>query len=100
MDDQRKRRGNFTDIEISKLIELYSQHKNTLTAKQSNIITNKKKQSTWREITEVINDCFDSGSLRSETNVRKKWKDLLRHAKKDVSSKKSIKPSPKNVSIQ
>lgn len=61
MEDQIKRKGNFTDMEIRKLIELYSRHKNTLPAKQSNVITNKKKQSTWKEITDVINDCSDSG---------------------------------------
>ncbi|XP_045931764.1 uncharacterized protein LOC123987151 [Micropterus dolomieu] len=88
MEDQRKRKGNSTDIEIRKLIELYSQHRHTLTAKQSNSITNKKKQTTWKQITEAINDCSDSGCLRTESDVRKKWKDLLSKAKKDLSSKK------------
>ncbi|XP_039639437.1 myb/SANT-like DNA-binding domain-containing protein 4 [Perca fluviatilis] len=88
MEEQRKRKENFTDIEIRKLIELYSQHRLTLTAKQSNTITNKKKQTTWRQITEAINDCSDSGCLRTESDVRKKWKDLLSKAKKDLSAKK------------
>ena len=88
MEEQRKRKENFTDIEIRKLIELYSQHRHTLTAKQSNTITNKKKQTTWRQITEAINDCSDSGCLRTESDVRKKWKDLLSKAKKDLSAKK------------
>ncbi|CAL8338020.1 unnamed protein product [Boreogadus saida] len=35
MEENRKRKGNFTDVEIRKLIELYSENKNTLNAKQS-----------------------------------------------------------------
>ena len=87
--EERKRKGNFTDTEIRKLIELYSQHRDTLTAKQSNIMTNKKKQTTWSAITEEINSCSDSGCLRSEADVKKKWKDLLSKAKKDASAKKT-----------
>ncbi len=55
MKEARKRKKSFTDIEIRKLIELYSQHRDTLTAKQSNVNTNKKKQAAWRLIKDLIN---------------------------------------------
>lgn len=41
-------------------------------AKHSNLVTNKKKQLTFREITETIYECSDLGSLYSENDVRKK----------------------------
>ena len=52
------------------------------TSERSNIITNKEERSTWREITEAMNDCSDSGSLCSENNALKKWKGPLSKAKK------------------
>lgn len=87
--DQKKRKNNFTDSEIRKLIEMYSQHKMTLTAKHSNTITNKKKQSSWKIITDAINMLTDSGGQRAVEDVRKKWKDLVSKARKDVSARKS-----------
>ena len=76
MEEKRKRKGNFTDIEIRKLIELFSDNKNALTAKQSNVNTNKKKQATWRLIMESLKSCSDSGCHRTEADIKKKWKDL------------------------
>ncbi|CAL8377825.1 unnamed protein product [Gadus morhua 'NCC'] len=88
MEENRKRKVNFTDVEIRKLIELYSENKTALTAKQSNVVTNKTKQETWRFIMESLNSCSDSGCHRTDGDIKKKWKDLLSRAKKDVSSLK------------
>ena len=88
MEENRKRKGNFTDVEIRKLIELYSENMTALTAKQSNVITNKSKQETWRLVMESLNSCSDSGCHRTDGDIKKKWKDLLSRAKKDVSALK------------
>ena len=85
---KKKEKVNFTDVEIRKLIELYSENKTALTAKQSNVITNKTKQETWRFIMESLNSCSDSGCHRTDGDIKKKWKDLLSRANKDVSSLK------------
>lgn len=86
MSAPKKRKMNFSDGEIRKLIELYSQHKDVLTAKQSNSVTNKRKILIWGEITEAVNDSSDC--LRSVKDIKKKWKDLLTKARKDASDKK------------
>lgn len=82
--NQKKRKVNFTDGEIRKLIELYSEHKDILTARLNNINTNRHKLSAWKTITASINNNCDGG-LRTVEEVRKKWKDLLSRAKKDSS---------------
>ncbi|CAL8275826.1 unnamed protein product, partial [Arctogadus glacialis] len=88
MEENRKRKVNFTDVEIRKLIQLYSENKTALTAKQSNVVTNKSKQETWTFIMESLNSCSDSGCHRTDGDIKKKWKDLLSRAKKDVSALK------------
>ena len=89
MEENRKRKGNFTDVEIRKLIELYSENKTALTAKQSNVNSNKKKQETWRFVMESLNSCSDSGCNRTDADIKKKLKDLLSRAKKDMSTQKN-----------
>ncbi|KAJ4920576.1 hypothetical protein JOQ06_016408, partial [Pogonophryne albipinna] len=63
---------------------LYHEHKNSLTAKFNNNMTNKNKLAAWKSITEAINDLGDGG-IRTVEECRKKWKDLLSRAKKDAS---------------
>ena len=82
--NQKKRKVNFTDGEIRKLIELYSEHKDILTARLNNTNTNRQKLSACKAITASINNNCDGG-LRTVEEVRKKWKDLLSRAKKDSS---------------
>lgn len=79
--DSKKRKANFTDAEIRKLIELFSENKELLTSKLNNTNTNKKKKNKWRAITEAINNC--NGCIRTPDEVKKKWKDMLARAKKD-----------------
>jgi hypothetical protein len=69
MEENRKRKGNFTDVEIRKLIELYSENKTALTAKQSNVNSNKKKQETWRFVMESLNSCSDSGCHQTDRKI-------------------------------
>lgn len=82
--NQKKRKVNFTDGEIRKLIESYSEYKDILTARFNNTNTNRQKLSAWKTITASINNNCDGGQ-RTVEEVRKKWKDLLSRAKKDSS---------------
>ncbi|KAI4790500.1 hypothetical protein KUCAC02_034592 [Chaenocephalus aceratus] len=84
MDNGKKRKTFFTDREIRTLIEIYAEHKNSLTAKFNNNMTNKNKLAAWKSITEAVNDLGDGG-IRTVEECRKKWKDLLSRAKKDAS---------------
>lgn len=81
MDGGKKRKENFTDGEIRKLLEMFAENKDTLTSKFNNSNTNKRKMMKWREMTAAINECNSGG--RTVKEVRKKWKDLLSRAKKD-----------------
>lgn len=81
MDGGKKRKENFTDGEIRKLLEMFAENKDTLTSKFNNSNTNKRKMIKWREMTAAINECSSGG--RTVKEVRKKWKDLLSRAKKD-----------------
>ena len=58
--NQKKRKTNFTDREIRTLIEIYAEHKNLLTAKCNNIMTNKHKLAAWKSITGAINYLGDT----------------------------------------
>ncbi|XP_034056682.1 uncharacterized protein LOC117536058 [Gymnodraco acuticeps] len=84
MDNGKKRKNYFTDREIRTLIEIYAEHKNSLTAKCNNTMTNKHKLAAWKSITGEINYLGDGG-IRTVEECRKKWKDLLSRAKKDAS---------------
>uniref|UniRef100_A0A8C6SPG7 Myb-like domain-containing protein n=1 Tax=Neogobius melanostomus TaxID=47308 RepID=A0A8C6SPG7_9GOBI len=81
MDGGKKRKENFTDGEIRKLLEMFAENKDTLTSKFNNSNTNKRKMIKWGEMTAAINECSSGG--RTVKEVRKKWKDLLSRAKKD-----------------
>ncbi|XP_034093093.1 uncharacterized protein LOC117560342 isoform X1 [Gymnodraco acuticeps] len=84
MDNGKKRKNYFTDREIRTLMEIYAEHKNSLTAKCNNTMTNQHKLAAWKSITGAINDLGDGG-IRTVEECRKKWKDLLSRAKKDAS---------------
>ena len=51
--------------------------------------SNKKKQETWRFVMESLNSCSDSGCNRTDADIKKKLKDLLSRAKKDMSTQKN-----------
>ena len=52
---ERKRKPNFSIYEIGVIIENVKRHLETIQLKQTNNITNKKKQEIWEEITRAVN---------------------------------------------
>ena len=69
-----KRKPNYRDNEIVCLIEGISNKKDILMTKLQSAVTNKKKREVWREITANVNSL--GIALRTEEDLKKKWKDL------------------------
>ncbi|XP_046566103.1 uncharacterized protein LOC124274775 [Haliotis rubra] len=67
---------------------MYGDNKELLISRLSNNITNRRKQDVWKKITNLINS-RSSGITRDLDEVKKKWKDLLRKAKKDIAAHKN-----------
>ena len=53
-DAEMARKDNFTELEISVLIEEFSLNKEALQSRQKNSVTNKLKAGIWRKITERV----------------------------------------------
>ncbi|KAK3756763.1 hypothetical protein RRG08_019255 [Elysia crispata] len=83
------RKDNFTELEISVLIEEFSLNKEALQSRQKNSVTNKLKAGIWRKITERINAV--GGGRRTTQELKKKIRKLLSQARQDVSARKIIR---------
>ena len=77
----RKRKPNFSQNEIAVLTEKVLENIDTLQAKLTNIVTNKKKKFQWDEIANAVN--VVGHAMRSTQEVREKWKNLQSTAKKE-----------------
>ncbi|XP_063436660.1 myb-related transcription factor, partner of profilin-like [Mytilus trossulus] len=72
----RKRKLNFTAIESNLISEQVTTHPPE--------VTNAKKQEMWQEITSKVNAL--RVYLRTETEVRNRWKNLTREAKQKITT--------------
>ena len=52
---KRVRNGNFSDAELSCLVEHYAQHAAILRCKLTNAVTNKRKKQIWDDIATEVN---------------------------------------------
>ncbi|CAG2231515.1 unnamed protein product [Mytilus edulis] len=75
----RERKLNFTAIESNLISELATTHLELLQGKHSPEVTNAKKQEMWQDITSKVNAL--GVCLRTETEVRNRWRNLTRGAK-------------------
>ena len=75
----RERKLNFTAVESNLISELATTHLELLQGKHSPEVTNAKKQEMWKEITSKVNAL--GVCLRTETEVRNRWRNLTRGAK-------------------
>ena len=74
LDKKVKRKPNFKEEENVCLSEGINNEKHILMSKFQNSVTNKKKREIWRELTAKVNSF--GVALRSEEDLKKKWKDL------------------------
>ncbi|XP_063436061.1 uncharacterized protein LOC134717460 [Mytilus trossulus] len=75
----RDRKLNFTAVESNLISELATTHLELLQGKHSPEVTNAKKQEMWKDITSKVNAL--GVCLRTETEVRNRWRNLTRGAK-------------------
>ncbi|XP_068712952.1 t-SNARE domain-containing protein 1-like [Montipora foliosa] len=96
---ERKRKPNFSPLEISVITESVKKNIDVIQSKLTNNITNKRKSQVWDEITKEVNAVGRAN--RSIQEIKDKWKNLHSTAKKEFSNyKKEYKktgggPSPK-----
>ena len=87
MTKKRARKPNYTDLEISTLLEEIMMERATLFSSFNTTVTIKMKNEKWDRITSAVNAC--GVALRARQDLRDKWKSL----KSDViaKDKKSVK---------
>lgn len=71
--DKKKRRPKFTADELDCLVQQFQLHKETITSKFSNVVSNKKKSEAWCSITTAINSI--GNTKRTSEEVKRKWHD-------------------------
>ena len=76
----RKKKPNFTNEEIRKLLELYNDNKEVLNSKLKSNVTAKQKKEIWADIVNAVNAVGGYG--RTVEVVTHKWKDLKARANK------------------
>lgn len=77
---KRERSSNWSLAEITILTDFVEKNEEVLKAKQSNLITNAKKNSKWAEVTDLVNAV--GVQRRSVEQVKFKWGNLQQRAKK------------------
>lgn len=83
---KRERKPNFSDREVTVLLELYQQHCHLLQSKFSSVVTQKRKTGIWEDIATGVSAC--GVAARAAGDVRKKWIDIKRAALKANSASK------------
>lgn len=82
----KRRKANFSDREISVLIDKVEDNYKILSAKFSDVITSQEKNKVWNDIAEAVNAV--STVQRTTDELKKKWEDLKTRTKKKASETK------------
>ena len=83
---KRERKANFTSDELRALLEGIGQDRDMVMCKFSSQITLKHKKEAWGRILRAVNGC--GNCLRTEEDLKKKWKDLKAAALREESDQK------------
>ena len=86
---KRERKGNFSDGELSCLVEHYSQHAAILQCKLSNAVTNKRKQQIWEGIATEVN--ARGADRRTVAELKKKWAEMKSASLRILSERRNPK---------
>jgi hypothetical protein len=78
-----RRKPNWTEAENVFLLDQFNIHREILTCKATDASTNLKKQEIWRLICQNLNQ-HNTLVRRTPAEVRRKWKNLVTAAKKEV----------------
>jgi len=81
------RKANYSDEEIRCLLEGIGLEKELILSKLQSSVTIKKKSEAWTRICNAVNAC-NNGTLRTESDLKKKWKDLKSGALREEGDQK------------
>ncbi|XP_028392686.1 t-SNARE domain-containing protein 1-like [Dendronephthya gigantea] len=79
---RKPRKPNFSTAECNLILQLAEENIETIREKFSNTLTNQKKHAVWRSICNKVNAL--GVALRSETDVREKWRAMCGVARKEM----------------
>ena len=71
---KRQKKPNFSDRELSIMLESISENYDAIASKQQNALTNKQKKQAWNFVADKVN--AHGGYNRDASAVKKKWKDM------------------------
>ncbi|XP_071114488.1 myb/SANT-like DNA-binding domain-containing protein 4 [Haliotis cracherodii] len=101
----KTRKPNFTESETLMIVEQVKKHKDILTSKLSDAVTNERKKDIWSRISEYINN-RTRNVQRTSGDIRRRWKNMVGAARKEVARIKSMPsgsasiPEPSDLSLQ
>lgn len=88
MEEVDQKIGKFKESEVEILVKLVDKYKNIIENKKTDATTWKEKQKTWAQITNEFN--ATCGSSRPPKNIKCKYDNLKKTAKKNLLLKKEI----------
>lgn len=101
----RRRKPNFTDQEVSTIVDQYDRNKEYLHSREASKSVIAQKQAIWKQITDRLNASYPQVE-RSVEDVRRKWKKLQSEAKREAVNFQRAKESgsstaltPKQISL-
>ena len=86
---KRERKTNFSDSEISCLLDNYAVHATTLQSKLSTTITNSKKKQLWDAIAREVNS--RGSDQRTVAELKKKWAEMKSACLRIISARRNPK---------
>ena len=78
----RKRKPNFSSLEVAVITGIFEENRSILTAKLNNIVTNKTKNKLWEDINAAVKAV--GVVKRSTHDVKEKWRNLAGTARKKL----------------
>ena len=88
MYSKRVRKSNFSAAECALILELAEQNVDTIRAKFSSTLTNKRKHEVWQTICERVNAL--GIAKRTSNDVMEKWRAMRGEARKDLSRENKL----------
>lgn len=79
---EAKRSANFSESEISLLINLVEKYKDILECKRSNSVTWRQKEDTWQTLSKEFNSTLSLKEPRSFKVLKSKWENIKKNTKK------------------
>ncbi|VDI33278.1 Hypothetical predicted protein [Mytilus galloprovincialis] len=90
MANEKKRKPNWTECELYTLTDGIATNIRLIKGKFSMTVTNDAKNKCYAEITDSVNSVNPSAIKRDVADIKKKWQDIQRLAKKKESARLQV----------